>query len=65
MCRTSGWGGRDRSNAEIARTPAAQVAAKKERGRPRGKHVWDEAHPPRMGRCRRGCAQARGDRARG
>eukprot|EP00969_Alexandrium_andersonii_P374167 15485572-Alexandrium_andersonii.AAC.1 len=31
--------------AEIARTPAAQVAAKKEWDRLRDKHVWDEAHP--------------------
>eukprot|EP00969_Alexandrium_andersonii_P182502 8063728-Alexandrium_andersonii.AAC.1 len=31
--------------AEMARTPAAQVAAKKEWDRLRDKYVWDEAHP--------------------
>ncbi|MFM7988774.1 MAG: hypothetical protein ACKPKO_56615, partial [Candidatus Fonsibacter sp.] len=30
---------------EIERTPAAKMAMKKEWGRLRSKHVWDEDHP--------------------
>eukprot|EP00969_Alexandrium_andersonii_P313967 13870423-Alexandrium_andersonii.AAC.1 len=35
--------------AEIARTPAAQEAARKEWGRLRGKYVWGEANPHERG----------------